>query len=96
MSTAMMFLILFMAFGFLGAGRRRWAVHHDGRGELEATRREIARLRETVEDLASRFHKLETERDFYRELMSGSGGGVEPKGTESSPPRLPKPGTPPD
>ena len=69
MSTGMLFLLVFAAFAIMGRSRRRlrgdrgWDANEDMRVEL-------ARVRETVEDLASRFHRLEAERDFYRELAA--------------------------
>jgi hypothetical protein len=68
MSTGMLFLLFFAAFAFMGRSRNRARC---GRGwsSDEDTRVELARIREMVEDLSSRFHRLEAERDFYRELV---------------------------
>jgi hypothetical protein len=81
MSTWMIFLLFFATLGWLG---RRNRMVSDGISSTdEEARRELARVREMVEDLSSRFHVIETERDFYRELLDAPGS-----------PALGRPGSP--
>lgn len=83
MSTGMLILLFFAAFALMGRSRHR---RRCGRGwsSDEDTRAELTRVREMVEDLSSRFHRLEAERDFYRELADTGHGRA---GELSGPPR---------
>lgn len=77
MPTGMILLILCVILLSSGHRRRhRWALHLQERESL----REVARLREMVEDLSARFHRLETERDFYRDLLEPGGTVTKWKG----------------
>jgi hypothetical protein len=63
--TLLVFMLFFVMMATRGGrhGRRPDAL------EATTTRRELEELRRAVDDLSSRFHRLETERDFYRELL---------------------------
>lgn len=68
-------LLFFGVFAFMGRSRRRLRCSRGWYADEDAYV-ELARVRETVEDLASRFHRLEAERDFYRELAEAKDGAV--------------------
>ena len=75
MPIAVIVLIL-VALVVLNGQRERRRLHpRDSRDALPpGDHEELARVREMVEDLSSRFHRLEMERDFYKDLASPASG----------------------
>jgi len=78
MSLAMIVMILVAIVVMNGQReRRRFRVEDPRDGLPPGDHEELARIREMVEDLSSRFHRLEMERDFYKDLANptpGAGG----------------------
>ena len=87
MSVGLIVLICFAVFAY-SPRHRRW--HRQDRLGGPETREELARLRLMVDDLSSRFHRLETERDFYRDLLEPGAAGKPEKGLSASQRRPPR------
>lgn len=80
MSVALLLIVCALAFACASRRPRHW--HGHGRRLHPDRDGELARLRDAVDDLSARFHRLETERDFYRELLGAPSGGTAAPGEE--------------